>query len=494
MPNVSKVAIIGGGIAGLCAGVYARKCGYDVDVFEMNETSGGLATSWSRSGYTFEGCMHWLAGSNPQSSLYARWQEVFDIGKLKFIDHAEYVRIEPPAGQSLTIFTDVDRMEAELLARAPEDAEEIRHFASAIRDLTHFEIPDLSDSFPHLLWSLIRAVPEWPAIHHWSGISVGDFGRRFHNPLLRAFFSDSDIEQLSCLALVFSLAWMNGRNAGYPIGGSQAVIRLVVENLERLGGRLRLGTKVEKILVEHDSAVGVELAGGEQVAADWVLSAADGHWTIYELLGGRYRTTETDEAYEKLTPFSSFLQVSLGINRELSSHGPLLCRLLDRPLKLDPATELSRIMYRFFYFDPTFAAPGKTAVTCFLPTRNFGYWLSLQANDPSAYQAEKRRVADEVIGILVAGDTGLQADIEVVDVSTPASVIRHTGNWKGSSEGWLPTPQTGFRPLPRTLHGLRHFVMAGQWVMPGGGLPSGLLTGRSAIREICREDHVEFAP
>ena len=47
-------------------------------------------------------------------------------------------------------------------------------------------------------------------------------------------------------------------------------------------------------------------------------------------------------------------------------------------------------------------------------------------------------------------------------------------------EGWLLTPATGFRPLPRTLPGLRQFLMVGQWVMPGAGLPSGLMTARAA--------------
>jgi hypothetical protein len=36
--------------------------------------------------------------------------------------------------------------------------------------------------------------------------------------------------------------------------------------------------------------------------------------------------------------------------------------------------------------------------------------------------------------------------------------------------------------------------MIGQWVMPGGGLPSGLITARLAIKAICRQDHVPFTP
>jgi phytoene dehydrogenase-like protein len=34
---------------------------------------------------------------------------------------------------------------------------------------------------------------------------------------------------------------------------------------------------------------------------------------------------------------------------------------------------------------------------------------------------------------------------------------------------------------PGTLPGLKNFIMAGQWVSPGGGLPSGLMSGRTAF-------------
>jgi phytoene dehydrogenase-like protein len=82
--------------------------------------------------------------------------------------------------------------------------------------------------------------------------------------------------------------------------------------------------------------------------------------------------------------------------------------------------------------------------------------------------------------------------LETVDVSTPASVIRYTRNWKGSMEGWLIEPGQGFRPFPNTLPGLRQFLLAGQWIMPGGGLPSGPMTARPAIKAMCRQDGIPF--
>ena len=112
-------------------------------------------------------------------------------------------------------------------------------------------------------------------------------------------------------------------------------MRLIVDNLLSLGGRLRLGTKVERILVANGAATGVQLAGGETIAADWVISAADGHATIYDMLGGKYTDKATDKIYGTLKTFPSYLQVSLGVARDLSQQAGYVMRLLDAPLTVD---------------------------------------------------------------------------------------------------------------------------------------------------------------
>jgi phytoene dehydrogenase-like protein len=414
-----KVVVIGGGIAGLCAAVYARKCGYEVEVLEMGQAAGGLATSWRRGDYTFETCLHWLLGSHPNGTFYSRWQEVFDIGKLTFVDQEEYVRLETDGGECLPIYTNVDRMEAELLKRAPQDAAEIRRFAFAVRRLAKLPMPDPAEPF----LTALRTLPAFALLRRLSSLTIEEYGRRFTHPLLRKLFEGESAE-LSVLALLFSLAWMSEHNAGYPIGGSQAIIRLIVENLTSLGGHLRLGARVERILVEGDAATGVQLSSGETIPADWVVSAADGHETIYGLLGGRYADKTTDRIYATLKPFTSYLQVSLGVARDLPEQPAFLTRLLDVPVAVDPGTRLSRVSFRFFNFDPTFAPAGKTAVTCFLPTRNFEYWTSLEQRDPPQYHAEKRRVAEAVIALIDGRMPAIRRALEVIDVSTTATIIR----------------------------------------------------------------------
>jgi phytoene dehydrogenase-like protein len=490
--NGKKIVIIGGGIAGLCSAVYALKCGYEVEVLEMHDMAGGLAMSWRRGPYTFETCLHWLVGSSPGGDFHSHWREVCDIERLTFIDPEEFVRIATESGDNLTIYTNVERLEAELLRRAPQDSAAIRDFTRSIRTLGKFRMLDPSGGIAENWRSLLHDIPVFRLLGKLSSMSGRQYGNRFADPLLRSFFSTGDVGKMSSIAMVLSLAWMNNGNAGYCIGGSQALIRLIEERIAGLGGSIRYKAKVERILVENDTAKGVQIAGGETIQADWVISAADGHATIFDMLGGKYTDRNIQNIYEQRELFASYLQVSLGIGLDLRDQPPMLSLLLNSPLAVDPSTELGNLSFRFFHYDPTFAPPGKIAVTCLLPTRDFAYWNDLRHNNIHRYRDEKQRVAEQVIAVLEKIIPGVRDFIEVTDVSTPATVARYTGNWQGTMEGWMVMPGERFRPLPNTLPGLRQFMMVGQWVMPGGGLPSGPMTARPAVKAICRHDHVSF--
>ena len=91
---------------------------------------------------------------------------------------------------------------------------------------------------------------------------------------------------------------------------------------------------------------------------------------------------------------------------------------------------------------------------------------------------------------------GIRDDIEVVNVATPLTYERYTGNWQGSMEGWLMTTETMAKTLAggmgNTLPGLEDFYMVGQWVEPGGGLPPAATSGREVVEMICKRDGKPF--
>ena len=86
--------------------------------------------------------------------------------------------------------------------------------------------------------------------------------------------------------------------------------------------------------------------------------------------------------------------------------------------------------------------------------------------------------------------------MEAVDVATPMTYERYTGNWRGSTEGWLITTETMCMTMrggmDKTLPGLEDFYMAGQWVEPGGGVPAVAMSARGVLRKICKRDKKPF--
>jgi len=484
-----RVLIIGGGIAGLCAGIYLRKNGFETEILEMHSIAGGLATAWKRKGYTFENCIHWLVGSKDGEDLNSNWKEIFDIHQLEFYNDPIFQVIEA-GGTQLVIYRNVDRMEHELLAKAPEDAMAIREFAGFIRKLSSLKLPGGDNFFTRLI-SYIQATPYLWLLGKKSKVTMAQYAERFTNPILKRFF-DSSLNELSFLAIAFSLAWMSRGNAGYPIGGSLKFIGLIEEQYRKLGGSIHFGAKVERILVENGIVRSVVLENGNSVNADIVVSAADLHTTLFHFLQGQFLSNEFERVFKSYKLFPSYVQVSMGVGTDLKGEPGLLSMPLTNAIDIDPKTRESFLTFRLYNYDPTFAPAGKTAVTCFIPTYNHEYWYLLREADKAKYEKEKERIANEVAKIFEERFPAVKGKIEVVDVATPATVIRYTGNWKGSMEGWLMTPATGVKSLPLTLPQLKNFYMVGQWLSPGGGLPSGLLTAKNAVRILCKDNGVKF--
>lgn len=80
----------------------------------------------------------------------------------------------------------------------------------------------------------------------------------------------------------------------------------------------------------------------------------------------------------------------------------------------------------------------------------------------------------------------------MIDVATPMTWVRFTGNWRGAYEGWYTTTETFMLQMSKILPGLANFFMAGQWVNPGGGQPTAVVSGRHTIQMICKNDKKRF--
>jgi phytoene dehydrogenase-like protein len=211
------------------------------------------------------------------------------------------------------------------------------------------------------------------------------------------------------------------------------------------------------------------------------------------MLESRYICDKIRGYYEKLPTYKSWIQVSLGVARDLSNEAPRVSYWLDEQFDI-AGQKIDRIDIRQFSMDPTMAPPGKSVVIVMFDS-DHACWKALY-KEPERYEAEKKEIAAKVIDSLECRLPGISRQIEVVDVSTPMTVERYTGNWQGSQEGWLITPDTIMmmgKGMDKTLPGLANFYMAGQWVEPGGGVSAAALSGRRVIRMICKKDRKKFS-
>lgn len=118
---------------------------------------------------------------------------------------------------------------------------------------------------------------------------------------------------------------LDKKEAGWPEGGSLALARSIESRYMELGGKIHYGARVEEILVEKDHAVGVRLANGSEPRADVVISAADGHTTLFTMLRGRYISKRMKKLYETLPLYTPLVQVSFGVKRDMAGE-PRLTR------------------------------------------------------------------------------------------------------------------------------------------------------------------------
>lgn len=478
----------------MSAGIYAARNGFDTEIIEMHTVAGGQCTAWKRKGYSFDYCLHWLVGTSG-GAFHDIWKETGVLtDDTVVVDHEIHSHIILPDGKEFTIYSDISRWEQYLLQIAPEDAIAIRRMCNDMRKSAYLEPfsdpPELRSGMDYLR-SLIKI---WPVLR-----IIQRFGRKsgkayfdslnFKNPLLRdALYKSFGERDFSALVFIFMLGWFNQKNAGYILGGSYPLAQRMLKTYLKEGGGISFGKKVNKIIVEQNCAKGVVLNDGTRLKADYIIAACDGYSTIYEMLEGKYLSKKTAKAYKEWPLFPAMVQVSFGINRSFSEAIPVT-NVVAPGKKIGITTLTHGYSLMNYFFDPNMAPEGKTTIVL----RFDSPWELWERLDNEAYKQAKDETLADAVQLLEGHYPGISEDIEVSDVATPRTTVRYTGVRKGAYEGFFPTSQNMMKTLDMTLPGLSNFLMAGQWLFPGGGLPPAAQTGKWAIQKICKRERIPFA-
>jgi len=492
-----SIIIIGAGISGLSAGCYGQMNGYRSSVFEMHDIPGGLCTAWQRKGFTFDISMHMLTAS-VSGPLHKMWEELGVMKKFKFHFHDDISQIEG-MGKKLSFCTDRKKLEEQMLAISPDDAELIREFIKLIfgpdmMKAASLKPPEFINIFDRVR-TMVAVLPMIGIFKKYGKITVQEFAARFKDPFLREavrIFIDSPGWPMPQFPMVILAGFIRGgvTGAGAPLGGSQQVVFQIADLYKQLGGEIHYKSRVTELIIENNRTVGIRLNDGTEHRADSMIWAGDGHTLIFDILGGKYMNDKIRDMYENWIPVKPIVHVMLGVNRDLSAEPHRIIFKPDQPINI-AGREHQWMCMIHHCFDPSMAPAGKSAVEVWFDTE-YDFWEEL-ARDKERYKAEKQRIAEFSIAQLEKRWPGFTSQVETIDVPTPVTYKRYTGNWQGSPDGWYVTPAnvSGMEPL-RSLPGLEGLHMVGQWTAPFTGTIIAALSGRQIIQLMCRKEGKRF--
>ena len=429
-----SIIIIGSGMGGLAAGVYGQINGYETQIFEMATKPGGQCTSWKRKGYTFDSCIHHFFGCKPGSRVYQMWHELGALPR-ELVNVEECTAIASPDGKMFVDYYDLERLKNTLLKLSPADSKMIEQYIGAIKAFANDKIGEAMDSGS--FWKMITIFPLMLPIRKWIKMNMRTFAERFSDPFLKKAFAQlvySNPDGPLFFHFMRHVGGMNG-DIQWPVGGAAEFAKSIERRYLALGGKVHYGSRVEKILVENDKAIGIKLADGSEHRADIIISNADGRKTILSMLDGKY-INETVRGYcvpnSDEAPFA--VNVCLGINRDLSAEPSSLVLLLDRPMTIANHKH-ECIEAQFYGFDKSMAPAGKGTIKVEL-SASYAYWKQLYNDDREKYKQEKQKVAEQVIEILESHFHGIKSQVEVIDVSTLMTWERYMGG----TQGWFNLP------------------------------------------------------
>ncbi len=489
-------------MGGLATGIYGQLNGFNTMIFEAHTMPGGQSTSWKRNGYVFDASLHNLNGFKPHTRVNAFWQEL-GVLPCEMVKRNEFVSAVLPDGTYFHNYFDLEKLESHMKQLSPEDSAVIEEYVNGIKSSIPkndwFGITNLGS-----FWEKLSVMPFiLPRIKYFK-YTLGTFARRFKHPFLRKAFPliRHSTPDVPLFAYLLEHANFTYGDSGWPRGGGTTLSRNMADRYLHLGGKIHFKKKVVRILTENNRTCGIELEDGTQHRADFIVSNADGRKTIFEMLGGQYMNKKVSKYCESFPAdhqVGSSVYVCLGVKRDLSSYPSSLIMFLEKP-EIFGGNNCDHLSMQIFGFDSSMAPAGKGVIKVELSCKP-SYFSNLSSNK-TAYNAEKDKLAEQVITLLDNQFPGLRDDIEVVDVATLTTWERYMGG----TQGWNNFPYkykelTDIRNVldvllglnrMYSLPGLKNFFFTGQWVTSLGSLFSTALTGKIVVQKICKQCGVKF--
>ena len=495
MSNPKIIVIIGAGVSGLSAAIYAEQHGFHAILLEKNPSVGGMCTGWYRKGYYLDGCIHWLTGTQEGTLLNEMWTNLDafksqdDIYYLPSWGTFEY------QGQKVTMWRDLDRAEKEWKEISPIDARMIHKFFKMVRDFTTVELPlDLPLQLIPLHRKLklgFRVLSVWPSYLLSMKQTRAKFAAKFKSPAIRFALTSCQTGGNNLFSMIYSYATVVKGDGGVPIGGSKPMVERMKEKFLSLGGTLKFNANVDRILVEGRKATGVKLSNGQVIKGDYVVSCLDTNFTLKKLLRDQYPLPSFEKRFTaKKNHSPSCVLINYAVKKDSGIPTPFSFDC--EPFEVG-GTRINHITVRSYAYDETFTRGDMTIMSVLLTQSSAEYPFYRElAKDRKAYEQYKNDIANIVKDKIIKRFPELEASLETLDVATPYTFKRYVNSSNGVYMSFYFTHKQAMFAHHGRVKGLDNFYLSGQWMQGPGGLPIAMTQGKFAIQRICKRENLSF--
>jgi prolycopene isomerase len=308
--------------------------------------------------------------------------------------------------------------------------------------------------------------------------------------------------KLSCYYYALPFIGYLTQGGYYPKGRSQDISNALAKYIEAHGGKILLGTKVDRVLLKNGVATGAATADGRQFKSRVVVSNTNPFDLFRKMIGDKEVLAGEEAKWKNYSVSLSCFQVFLGLKKDLVKE----LGITDSEIFLEPSYDpetgyagalkgdvehggIGISLYDNIYHG--YSPEGKNTVGL-LTLQGYGPWEKFEndyaAGNKEEYRKEKERMAEILTQrVEKALLPGLSRSIEVRDASTPLTVVRYTGHHRGAIYGWDQTVNNSGNA--RVGHGtpIKNLYLAGAWSRPGHGYGAVIPSGLECFSEIMKK-------
>lgn len=319
------VIIIGSGAGGLAAAVPLAQSGMRVLVCEQHEVPGGWTHSFTLGGYRFSPGVHYIGSLGEGEELRRIYEGLGVSGDMAFCE------LNPNGYDHIVIGEESfdfpkgrNKLIARLKRRFPQESsgidayfETLESMSTGLQNLGRVKNPA----------GAVEALGSVPPILKWFRKTGMDLiNAHISDPLLKGVLSgqagDHGLPTSQVSAFMHAGITQHYLDGGYyPLGGSHIIPRAFSCALKRAGGELRLKSRVSKILLEGQRAVGVQLENGDEIRARYVISNADPEVTFGRLVGREHLNGKLAHKVDGVKYSVSALSLFFAVDMDLRAAG-----------------------------------------------------------------------------------------------------------------------------------------------------------------------------